>query len=44
MKEEIQIKHVPIGLLEYNTGQIEEFPRTREDARRKDDKSKKMPI
>ena len=38
MKEEIQIKHVPIGLLEYNTGQIEgvpENPRTREDAKQK---------
>lgn len=38
MKEEIQIKHIPIGLLEYNTGQIEgvpENPRTREDAKQK---------
>lgn len=38
MKEEIQIKHVPIGLLEYNTGQIDgvpENPRTREDAKQK---------
>lgn len=38
MKDEIQIKHVPIGLLEYNTGQIEgvpENPRTREDAKQK---------